>query len=60
VEAYNRAVGSLETRVLPAARRFPELDSGSGKPIQGLDPIAQTPRVLIGRSGAESEDAVVG
>ena len=60
VEAYNRAVGSLETRVLPAARRFPELDSGSGKPIQGLEPISQTPRVLIGRSGAESEDAVGG
>jgi DNA recombination protein RmuC len=54
VEAYNRAVGSLETRVLPAARRFPELDSGSGKPIPGLDPIVQTPRVLVGRSGDEA------
>jgi DNA recombination protein RmuC len=60
VEAYNRAVGSLETRVLPAARRFPELDSGSGKPIPGLDPIAQTPRVLVGQSGAEGADEVVG
>jgi len=60
VEAYNRAVGSLETRVLPAARRFPELDSGSGKPIPGLDPIAQTPRLLVGQSGAEGADEVVG
>jgi DNA recombination protein RmuC len=60
VEAYNRAVGSLETRVLPAARRFPELDSGSGKPIPGLDPIVQTPRVPVGRSGAEGADEVVG
>ena len=60
VEAYNRAVGSLETRVLPAARRFPELDSGSGKPIPGLDPIAQTPRVLVGRIGADSGDEVAG
>ena len=60
VEAYNRAVGSLETRVLPAARRFPELDSGSGKPIPGLDPIAQTPRGLVSRGGAESGDAVAG
>jgi DNA recombination protein RmuC len=60
VEAYNKAVGSLETRVLPAARRFPELDSGSGKPIPGLDPIVQTPRVLVGRSGAEEADEAVG
>ncbi len=60
VEAYNRAVGSLETRVLPAARRFPELDSGSGKPIPGLDPIAQTPRLLVGRDGAEDGDEVAG
>ncbi len=60
VEAYNRAVGSLETRVLPAARRFPELDSGSGKPIPGLDPIAQTPRVLVGPDGAEGGDEVAG
>lgn len=60
VEAYNRAVGSLETRVLPAARRFPDLDSGSGKPIPGLDPIAQTPRVLVGGSGAGGGDEVGG
>jgi len=60
VEAYNRAVGSLETRVLPAARRFPELDSGSGKPIPALDPISQTPRVLVGRSGPEGGDEVGG
>jgi DNA recombination protein RmuC len=60
VEAYNKAVGSLETRVLPAARRFPELDSGSGKPIPGLDPIVQTPRVLVGRNGAEEADEAVG
>jgi DNA recombination protein RmuC len=56
VEAYNRAVASLETRVLPAARRFPELDSGSGKPIPGLDPIAQTPRAPVARDGAEARE----
>jgi DNA recombination protein RmuC len=60
VEAYNRAVGSLETRVLPAARRFPELDSGSGKPIPGLDPIVQTPRVLVSQSDAEAADEIAG
>jgi DNA recombination protein RmuC len=55
VEAYNKAVASLETRVLPAARRFPELDPGSGKPIPGLEPIAQMPRVLVTRAAAEGE-----
>jgi DNA recombination protein RmuC len=52
VEAYNKAVGSLETRVLPAARRFAELDAGAGKPIPGLEPIVQTPRVPTARDGA--------
>lgn len=55
VEAYNKAVGSLETRVLPSARRFAELDPGSGRPIQGLEPIAQAPRALAVRDGADPE-----
>jgi DNA recombination protein RmuC len=54
VEAYNKAVGSLETRVLPAARRFTELDPGSGRPIQPLEPVAQAPRALTARE--ESND----
>lgn len=53
VDAYNKAVASLETRVLPAARRFPELDPGSGKPIAELEPVAHTPRTLVGRGAAE-------
>jgi DNA recombination protein RmuC len=55
VEAYNKAVGSLETRVLPSARRFAELDPGSGRPIQGLEPIAQAPRALAVRDGVGPE-----
>jgi len=55
VEAYNKAVGSLETRVLPSARRFAELDPGSGRPIQALEPIAQAPRALAVRDGVGPE-----
>jgi len=59
VEAYNKAVASLETRVLPAARRFPELDSGSGKPIPGLEPIAQSPRPMAVRDAVRDEAEAV-
>lgn len=55
VDAYNKAVGSLETRLLPSARKFNELGVGGGKEIPPLDPIAQVPRSLpagAGDSGA--------
>jgi DNA recombination protein RmuC len=42
VVAYNRAVGSLETRVLPQARRFQSLGVGSTKPIAELSEISVT------------------
>ena len=44
--AYNQAVGSLESRVLPAARRFKELGSASGSEIVTIEPIDTQPRQL--------------
>jgi DNA recombination protein RmuC len=45
VEAYNQAVGSLETRVLVSARRFSEHGVvGPDKQIAPLDPVDVVPR----------------
>jgi DNA recombination protein RmuC len=44
--AYNSAVASLETRVLPAARRFKELGAGMGDDIPVIDPVDIQPRPL--------------
>lgn len=43
IDAYNQAVGSLETRVLVSARQFQT--QGAGEIVE-LDPIDKTPRVL--------------
>lgn len=47
VTAYNKAVGSLETRILPAARRFKELGVSSEKEIPMLDPIELVSRKAL-------------
>jgi DNA recombination protein RmuC len=46
IEAFNSAVGSFETRVLPKARQFKELGVANTKEITELDPIDRVPRAL--------------
>jgi DNA recombination protein RmuC len=47
LDAYNRAVGSLEGNVLVKARRFKELQVANGDAeIAQLEPIDRTPRLL--------------
>jgi DNA recombination protein RmuC len=46
VEKYNRAVASLESRVLPAARRFRELGISTRDAIVALEPVETIPREL--------------
>jgi len=46
IENYNKAVGSLESRVLPSARRFKELGAATGGEIVALEPVDETPRAL--------------
>jgi DNA recombination protein RmuC len=60
VEAYNQAVGSLETRVLVSARRFSEHGVvGPDKQIAPLDPVDVVPRVPQAPELAAVEDREV-
>jgi len=57
VLAYNKAVGSLESRVLVSARRLRELDVTSGPELPFAEPVATTARALtpVGVAGLGDE-----
>ncbi|MCB0358816.1 MAG: DNA recombination protein RmuC, partial [Bdellovibrionales bacterium] len=44
VDSYNKAVGSLETRVLVTARKFKEMGIGGASELEELKTIEKTPR----------------
>jgi DNA recombination protein RmuC len=46
VESYNKAVGSLESRVLVSARKFAELGASVADDIPELEPVETTARAL--------------
>ena len=46
VALYRGAVGSMEARVFPAARRFRELGVATGQEIGMIEPVETTPRAL--------------
>lgn len=46
VEKYNALVGTLESRVLPAARRIGDLDPSTTEQMPPAKPLESTPRVL--------------
>lgn len=46
VESYNKAVGSLESRVLVSARKFAELGASVPEQIEELEPVETTARAL--------------
>ena len=54
VGAYNEAVGSLETRVLVTARKFPEHGAG-GDELPDVRPVERQPRPLVAAELTEPE-----
>jgi DNA recombination protein RmuC len=46
VDSYNKAVGSMESRVLPSARKFKELGAATGEEISEVEPVDEAPRAL--------------
>ncbi len=55
VESYNKAVGSMESRVLVSARKFKELGAAAGDEIPELDPVDEAPRALAAPEKAPQE-----
>jgi DNA recombination protein RmuC len=47
VDAYNKAIGSLELRVLPSARKFKELGAATGEDIPQIQTVDDAPRSLV-------------
>ena len=58
VENYNRAVGSLERKVLPGARKFVELGIRPKKEIEQVEPLESLPRSMVetGKDGDGDDD----
>jgi DNA recombination protein RmuC len=56
IGAYNDAVGSMERRVFPAARRFGELGVTATAEIPPIEPVETAPRRLSPPEPPEAED----
>ena len=54
VGAFNDAVGSMETRVLPGARRLEDLGSAGKKDLSDVEPVDIRPRALTSSAPPES------
>jgi DNA recombination protein RmuC len=56
-DAFNQAVGSMQTRVLPAARRFRDLGAAAGGEIPPLEPVDEQARELTAPEFPQQLDA---
>jgi DNA recombination protein RmuC len=54
-QAYNKAIGSLESRVLPTARRFRELGAAGGDDLPEPQPVETSTRQLAAPEVSDEE-----
>jgi len=53
IEAYNKSIGSFESRILVTARKLKETGAGSDQDIDVLEPIDHQPRLIRDESTVE-------
>jgi DNA recombination protein RmuC len=53
---FNQALGSLESRVLPSARRFRELGAAGGDELPEIEPVESQPRQLTAPEALDPDD----
>ncbi len=58
IQAYNRAAGSLESRLLVSARRFQDLGAGSDEEVGPVEMIDRVPRQLTLGGVPEADEPV--
>jgi DNA recombination protein RmuC len=56
VDSYNKAVGTMESRVLVTARRFKELGASTGKEIETQEGIDKAPRMFYDGKTEPADD----
>jgi len=57
VRSFNKAIGSLERMVLPAARRFTELGVNPKQPLPTLQSVDEIPREISTQTSSEDADS---
>ncbi|MEM9164609.1 MAG: DNA recombination protein RmuC, partial [Cyanobacteria bacterium P01_F01_bin.4] len=55
VDTFNKAVGSLENRVLVSARKFKTLGAASGEQLDTIEPIDRVPRQPIAPEAMDND-----
>jgi DNA recombination protein RmuC len=55
VQHFNKAVGSMDTRILPSAKKFTEMGIHADKPVEQVSQIETTPRSVESNSEQDTK-----